>query len=127
MSTSEYATVLAWQDALSSGDADTLIKLSSDDIEISSAVGGAQGLVALLDWTAETHTTMTIDQAYVSGSIVVTTGTATGSLTGSAADTVTLAAAFRVVHDQVVSVFIHPDLDSALRATGLKAEDLVRD
>ena len=34
MSTSEIATVLAWHDALNSGDIDTLLSLSSDDIEM---------------------------------------------------------------------------------------------
>ena len=34
MSTSEIATVLAWHDALSGADLDTLVSLSSDDVEI---------------------------------------------------------------------------------------------
>ena len=34
MTTSEMATVLAWHDALNAGDVDTLLSLSSDDIEI---------------------------------------------------------------------------------------------
>ena len=33
MTTSEIATVLAWHDALNEGDLDTLIQVSSDDIE----------------------------------------------------------------------------------------------
>lgn len=128
MSTSEYATVLAWQDALNSGDADTLIELSSDGIEISSADGGGQGLMALLDWAAESNTTITLEEAYVSGPIVVTAGEAAGSLSnGEANETRHLALAFRVDHDQVVAVFLHPDVETALRSTGLGAEDLVRD
>lgn len=128
MSTSQYATVLAWQDALNSGDSDTLIALSTDSIEISSADGGSQGLLALLDWAAESNTTVTLEQAYVSGAVVVTAGEAAGSLAGGAAgERRQLAIAFRVAADQVVSVFIHPDLQSALQATGLGSEDLVRD
>lgn len=127
MSTSQYATVLAWQDALNSGDIDTIIELSSDGIEISSAVGGSQGLVALLDWAAETTTTIALDEAYVSGSVVVTAGQAAGSLAGVAAgDHRHMAIAFRVENDQVVSVFIHPDLETALKATGLGSADLVQ-
>ena len=43
MSTSEIATVLAWHDALSSGDLDTLESLSSGDIEIGDHHGAGQG------------------------------------------------------------------------------------
>ena len=50
MSTSEIATVLAWHDALNSGDLDTLVSLSSDDVEIGDAHGAAQGHVALRRW-----------------------------------------------------------------------------
>ena len=42
--------------------------------------------------------------------------TALGDATG--------AAAFRVVHDHVTSVFRHPDLESALAATELTEDDL---
>ena len=47
MSTSEIATVLAWNDALSEKNLGTLADLSSDDIEIGDAHGAAQGLDAL--------------------------------------------------------------------------------
>ncbi|WP_024793572.1 nuclear transport factor 2 family protein [Tomitella biformata] len=128
MSTSEYATVLAWQDALNDGDSDTLVELSSDGIEISSAEGGSQGLVALLDWAAESNTTVSLEHAYVSGAVVVTSGEAAGSLAGGPdTDRRPLAIAFRVDNDQVVSVFIHPDVETALTATGLGSGDLVRD
>ena len=50
MSTSEIATVLAWHDALSAGDHDTLVSLSSDDIEIGDAGGAAQGHAASRHW-----------------------------------------------------------------------------
>ena len=47
MTTSEIATVLAWHDALNASDIDTLVALSSDDIEIGDAHGAAQGHEAL--------------------------------------------------------------------------------
>ena len=47
MTTSEIATVLAWHDALMAKDMNTLVDLSSDDIEIGDANGAAQGLEAL--------------------------------------------------------------------------------
>jgi ketosteroid isomerase-like protein len=42
MTTSEIATVLAWHDALNASDLDTLVALSSDDIEVGDAHGAAQ-------------------------------------------------------------------------------------
>ena len=56
MSTSEIATVLAWHDALSGADLDTLVALSSDDIEIGDAHGAAQGHTALRAWAQRTPT-----------------------------------------------------------------------
>ena len=47
MTTSEIATVLAWHDALNERDFDTLLSLSSDDIEIGDANGAGQGHAAL--------------------------------------------------------------------------------
>jgi ketosteroid isomerase-like protein len=47
MTTSELATVLAWHDALNAADVDTLVALSSDDIEVGDAHGAAQGHAAL--------------------------------------------------------------------------------
>ena len=42
MTTSEIATVLAWHDALNAADVDTLVGLSSDDIEVGDAHGAAK-------------------------------------------------------------------------------------
>ena len=50
MSTSEIATVLAWHDALNESDFDTLLQVSSDDIEFGDANGAGQGHEALLEW-----------------------------------------------------------------------------
>ena len=52
MTTSEIATVLAWHDALNASDIDTLLALSSDDIEVGDAHGAGQGHAALRDWAA---------------------------------------------------------------------------
>lgn len=111
MSTSEIATVLAWQDALNAKDLATLVDLSSDDIEIGSAHGAMQGLEALQEWAQSFPATVTVGRLYVHEGIVVVEQNIG-------------AAAFRVVHDQVTSVFQHPDLASALAATDLTEDDL---
>ena len=52
MTTSEIATVLAWHDALNEQDLDTLIQVSSDDIEFGDANGAGQGHDALREWAS---------------------------------------------------------------------------
>ncbi|MDG3011524.1 nuclear transport factor 2 family protein [Rhodococcus sp. D2-41] len=126
MSTSEIATVLAWHDALNDGDLDTLLQLSSDDVEIGAPQGAAQGLAALRDWADDAETTLTPGRMYVHHGVVVCEETATGGVVpDTAGEGGVMAIAFRVVEDHVVSVFVHPSIDGALAATGLELSDLV--
>lgn len=71
MTTSEIATVLAWHDALNASDLDTLIALSSDDIEIGDAHGAAQGHEALRNWAAARRGTAELGRMYVHDGVVV--------------------------------------------------------
>ncbi|MCV7402488.1 nuclear transport factor 2 family protein [Mycobacterium fragae] len=116
MTTSEIATVLAWYDALTASDIDTLVALSSDDIEVGDAHGAGQGHDALRKWASSRPQTAEPGRMFVhDGVVVVELKTAN----------TTAAAAFRVVHDHVTSVFSHQDLESALAATDLTEADLV--
>ncbi|HPX38015.1 MAG TPA: nuclear transport factor 2 family protein [Mycobacterium sp.] len=121
MSTSEIATVLAWHDALSTGDIDTLNTLSSDDIEIGDSHGAAQGHAALREWAQRTDATIEVGEIYYRDGVVVVSERITPNSGAAAANA---ASAFRVVHDHVTSVFRHPDLTAALAATELNDEDL---
>ena len=113
MTTSEIATVLAWHDAVNGQDFDTLIRVSSDDIEFGDATGAGQGHDALRDWASSLDITATVPgRMYVHNGVVV------------AEEQDGRASAFRVVHDHVTSVFRHPDLASALAATELTEKDL---
>ncbi|MCK0175507.1 MULTISPECIES: nuclear transport factor 2 family protein [Mycobacteriaceae] len=119
MTTSEKATVLAWHDALNARDIDTLIELSSDDIEIGDAAGAAQGHAALREWAQALDVTAEPGRLYINGGTVVVEEQIT-TVTG---ETGVAASAFRVVHDKVTSVFRHDDLASALAATELTEDD----
>src|SRR5690349_7570762 len=110
MTTSEIATVLAWHDALNDNDVDTLIALSSDDIELGDANGAAQGHAALRDWAASAGDTVTPGRMFVHDGVVVVEQTVRAA-DGTAHPG---AAAFRVVHDHVTSVFRHDTLAAAL-------------
>jgi ketosteroid isomerase-like protein len=121
MTTSEMATVLAWHDALNAGDTDTLLALSSDDIEVGDAHGAAQGHAALQEWATAHPRHAEVGRIYVHDGVVVVEQKVGGS--GESGQTV--ASAFRVVHDHVTSVFRHDDLAAALAATDLTNADLV--
>jgi ketosteroid isomerase-like protein len=103
MTTSEIATVLAWHDALNARDFDTLVQVSSDDIEFGDTNGAGQGHEALREW-ADSMAVTAADpgRIYVRDGVVV------------AEEQDGDAVAFRVV----------PDLRSALAATELTEEDL---
>jgi hypothetical protein len=123
MTTSEIATVLAWHDALNASDIDTLVALSSDDIEVGDARGAAQGHAALRDWAGAHPPSAEVGRIFVHDGVVVVE-----QKIGDPDDlggNVTVASAFRVVHDHVTSVFRHDDLASALAATELTDADLV--
>lgn len=120
MTTSELATVLAWHDALNAADLETLLSLSSDDIEIGYAGGASQGHAALRDWAQALDVKVEPGRIYVNDGVVVVEQQ-TISTTG---ETGTAASAFRVVHDHVTSMFRHDDLAAALAATELTEADL---
>lgn len=125
MSASEIATVLAWHDALNSGDVDTLVDLSSDDVDLAGPQGATQGTAALRDWAARAGLGLVPGRMFYHDGVLVVEEEATWR-----ADPQTpqpLAIAFRVVHDQVTSVFRHASLAEALAATGLEEKDLVED
>ncbi len=123
MTTSEIATVLAWHDALNAADIETLAALSSDDIDIGDAHGGAQGHEALRRWATSRRATGELGRMYVhDGVVVVEQELSSPDDPGTVSNT---ALAFRVVHDHVTSVFRHEDLASALAATELTESDLV--
>jgi ketosteroid isomerase-like protein len=121
MSTSEIATVLAWHDALNATDLETLVALSSDDIDIGDAHGAAQGHQALRSWASSQEGTAEPGRMYVHDGVVVVEQ----KVTAPDGTVKNAAAAFRVVHDHVTAVFRHDDLASALAATELTEADAV--
>jgi ketosteroid isomerase-like protein len=123
MTTSEIATVLAWHDALNASDIETLVALSSDDIDIGDVHGAAQGHEALRRWAASIKTTAELGRMYVHDGVVVVEQKISSPDSPDAV--VNAASAFRVVHDRVTSVFRHQDLASALAATELTDADVI--
>ncbi len=105
--------MLAWHDALNERDLDTLIQVSSDDIEFGDASGAGQGHEALREWASSLGVAAAVPgRMFVRDGVVV------------AEEQDGKASAFRVVRDHVTSVFRHDDLASALAATELSERDL---
>ncbi|NLE81422.1 MAG: nuclear transport factor 2 family protein [Rhodococcus sp.] len=123
MSTSEIATVLAWHEALNSGDVETLLALSSDDIEVGGPKGATQGLTALEEWVGSAGITLKPGNMYVHDGVVVVEQEA--SWASDPETTHNVASAFRVVHDQVTSTFRHDNLAAAFAATDLSEKDII--
>ena len=121
MSTSEIATVLAFHDALTNSDIDTLVSLASDDIEIGDAHGAAQGHTALRQWAQRSDARVEVGEIYYRDGVVVVEELVTSK--SDPADVSTTASAFRVVHDHITSAFRHDSLAAALAATGMTDED----
>jgi hypothetical protein len=121
--TTEISTVLAWHDALNAGDEESLLQVSSDDVELSGPEGSRQGTAALREWAADADVRLEPGRTFVHHGVVVVEEDASWSGGGSS----TVASAFRVVGHEVVSVFRHADLAAALAATGLGDEDEVTD
>ena len=71
MSTSEIATVLAFHDALSTADLDTLVSLASDDIEIGDSHGASQGHAALREWAQGSDANVEVGDIYYRDGVVV--------------------------------------------------------
>ena|ERR1700758_3454950 len=119
MTISEIATVLAWHDALNARDLDTLVQLSTGDIEIADKHSAVQGHKALLDWATSTRFTVEPGRMYEHDGVVVVEQEVFTSGPPQRA-----ASAFRVVHDKVTAVYRHSDLAVALAATELTEADL---
>ena len=71
MTTSEIATVLAWHDALNEQDFDTLVALSSDDIDVGDSSGAVQGHAALVEWAGSAGIKVEPGRMYVHDGVVV--------------------------------------------------------
>ncbi|WP_278313590.1 nuclear transport factor 2 family protein [Lolliginicoccus levis] len=122
MSTSDMATVLAWHEALNGRDLETLVDLSSDDVDIAAVDHASQGIAALREWASALTVTLSPGRIFAHDGVVVVEEHIAGSAPGDEAEA---ASAFRVVDDQVTSMFRHGTVEEALAATGLRESDLV--
>ena len=111
----ETRTVLAWHDALNSGDVERLLALSHPDVEVGGPRGSAHGARILREWVDRADIRLepgrTFDEA---GTVVVEQGAEWSS--ADPGNVQTVASVFVVSDGLVTSVVRYPELASALRA-----------
>ncbi len=123
----EIAVVRAWHEAVNAADVERLTALSSDDIVVGGPRGTGQGAQLLRDWFGRAGIRLEPRQVFQRQEVVVVEQDAAWPAPG--ADTASgpqvVASAFVVRAGRVASVMRHPDLTTALRASGLTESDRV--
>ena len=116
-------TVRAWHQALNGGDAEGLLALSADDVEVGGPRGGGRGASLLREWFARADVRLAPRRIYARGSSVVVEQEATWTAAAEAPQTV--ASVFTTRDERVASVVRYPDLAAALAAAQLGEADAV--
>ena len=124
MTSAAVETVLAWHAALNESDADRLLTLSTDDVEVGGPRGAGHGADVLRDWLGRAGVRLEPRRIFWRAILVVVEQSARWpSVEGHLADPQVVASVFRVADGRVSSVIRHPDLAAALHAAGLNISD----
>ena len=119
-SSPEIQAVIAWHDALNSGDVERLIALSHPDVEVGGPRGSARGAQILREWVDRANIRLEPARTFSeAGTVVVEQGAEWQS--ADAGNVQTVASVFVVGYGLVTSLVRYPDLASALRAANLDA------
>ena len=123
MTSSEVRLVAAWHEALNRGDAEGLVALSLDDVEVGGPRGGGRGVDLLREWVGRAGVRLEPGRVFHRGETVVVEQAAIWRTSQSApgGERMTVASLFEVRNDRVVRVARYPDLAAALQAAGLDA------
>ncbi|HEX5418166.1 MAG TPA: nuclear transport factor 2 family protein [Chloroflexota bacterium] len=117
---SKFRVVQAWHQALNAGDVETLVALSTEDVEVGGPRGASRGVAVLREWVARAGIRLEPGRVFQRGEVVVVEQTAewrepgTGRIVGQQ----NLASLFVVRNGLVSRVIRYPDLATALREAG---------
>jgi ketosteroid isomerase-like protein len=118
--------VRAWHDAVNRGDADALVALSADDIEVGGPRGSARGHAILRDWLERAGIQLQPRRWFASPAEVVVEQAATWrGPDGAVTDQEIIASSFAIEGGRVVRTIRFESLEEALAATGLTLADVV--
>ena len=126
MKRDRFETVRAWHAAVNRGDADAVVALSHDDIEVGGPRGSARCSALLRDWLARAGIQLEPRRWFASPTELVVEQIATWrSPDGAVTDPQTIATSFSVEGGLVTRTVRYDSLMEALAAAGLTLRDEV--
>ena len=121
-----FAVVRAWHEAVNRGDADALVALCDEDIEVGGPRGSARGRAVLRDWLDRSGIQLAPRRWFASPAELVVEQVATWrGPDGAATDPQIIASSFAVARGRVMRTIRYGSLEEALAATGLTLADVV--
>ena len=121
-----FELVRAWHKAVNRGDADALVALCDDDIEVGGPRGAARGHAILRDWLERAGIELEPRRWFASPVELVVEQAATWrGPDGAATDPQIIASWFTVENGRVTRTIRYGSLEEALAATGLTVLDEV--
>jgi hypothetical protein len=126
LSNDRFEIVRAWHEAVNRGDADAVVALSHDDIEVGGPRGSARGSAVLRDWLGRAGIQLEPRRWFASPSELVVEQVATWrGPDGAVTDSQFIASSFSVENSCVMRTIRYGSLGEALTATGLTLADEV--
>ena len=126
MNRDRWEVVRAWHEAVNRGDADTLVTLSDDEIEVGGPRGSARGHAILRDWLDRAGIQLEPRRWIASPAELVVEQAATWQgPDGAVTDPQIIASSFTVEDGKVMRTVRYGSLEEALAATGLTLLDEV--
>lgn len=124
MKRDRFEVVRAWHDAVNRGDADALVALSADDVEIGGPRGSARGSAVLREWLGRAGIQLEPRRWFASPTELVVEQLATWrGPDGAVTDPEILASSFTVEDGRVTRTVRYATLPDALAATGMTLLD----
>jgi SnoaL-like domain len=124
LNSDRFEIVRAWHEAVNRGDADAVVALSHDDIEVGGPRGSARGSALLRDWLAQTGIQLELRRWFASPTELVVEQIAIWrSPDGTSTDPQTIASSFAVENGLVTRSVRYDSLMEALAAAGLTFQD----
>ena len=124
LNSDRFEIVRAWHEAVNRGDADAVVALSHDDIEVGGPRGSARGSPLLRDWLARTGIQLEPRRWFTSPTELVVEQIAIWRFPdGTVTDPQTIASSFAVENGLVTRSVRYDSLMEALAAAGLTFQD----
>ncbi len=121
-----FEVVRAWHEAVNQGDADALVALSDDDIEVGGPRGSARGHTILRGWLDRAGIQLEPRRWFASPAELVVEQVATWrGPDGAVTDPEIIASSFTVEDGRLMRTVRYGSLEEALAATGLTLADEV--